>query len=399
MRIAFFTDMFLPQMNGVANAVVQLAKGLSDRGNHVYIIAPRFPRLQEFTYPNITVKRCASIPAFVYPNLKLTTVFDHAVLKFIKDNKVEIIHFHTPATLGLQAILTARLLKLPLIGTFHGFFMDQQYLKHLKLNYRIVESLVWRFSNLFYNRCDAVVCHSESVKSELLRRGCRRPVKVIPLGIDFGMFSNKKAKTVKQAYNRKGKLLLYAGRIAYEKNILYLLECVALALKQVPDAKLLIVGDGPQMPQVKAKIRELCIQDKVILTGMIEHAKLVKSGIFGACDIFVNASTTETGPLTMLEAQANGLVCVSVKGKGMALVKDGVNGFLVEATDKQGFAQKVVKLLSDSRTLRKMKSETLKTVKGYDIAKVSKEWEKTYQEQTACFSDKAGKAGAKDLKA
>ena len=80
MRIAFFTDMFLPQTNGVTNAVVQLAKGLSDRGHHVYIVAPRFPQLQEFTYPNITVKRCASIPAFVYPNLKLTTVFDPAVL-------------------------------------------------------------------------------------------------------------------------------------------------------------------------------------------------------------------------------------------------------------------------------------------------------------------------------
>ncbi|MEK6837385.1 MAG: glycosyltransferase, partial [Nanoarchaeota archaeon] len=158
MRVAFFTDMFLPQVNGVTNAIVQLVKELADRGHSIYIVAPNFPRLQEFSYPNVTVKRCAAIPALFYKDLKLASLFDLSVLNLLRNEEVDVIHFHTPAMLGLQAIIIARLLKLPLVGTFHGFFMDRRYLKHLKLNYGIMESLVWRISNLFYNGCEVVVC-------------------------------------------------------------------------------------------------------------------------------------------------------------------------------------------------------------------------------------------------
>ena len=173
---------------------------------------------------------------------------------------------------------------------------------------------------------------------------------------------------------------MFVGRIAHEKNLLFLLDCFALVLKNIATTKLIIVGDGPQLPEVKEKIKELGIEKGVILTGGIKHEKLVKSGIYGACDVFVNASTTETGPLTVLEAQANGLVCVAVKSKAMNLIRNDVNGYLVEPENKQAFADAVVKLLAEKSTYSRMRKATLKMIQKYDAAHIAVLWEKVYEE-------------------
>ena len=290
------------------------------------------------------------------------------------------VHFHTPTPLGLEGIVIAKLLRLPLIGTFHGYFMDKEYLKHVKLNYDFAERLMWRYSNFFYNKCNLIVCPSEGTKAELIARNCKRPVKVIPYGIDISVFDNTKAAILKKKYNKSGKLLLFVGRVAHEKNIPYLLECFALVLKKVGRAKLLIVGDGPQMAEVKRKIVSLGMQKKVVLLGSIEHEKLVKSGIYSACDMFVHASTTETGPMTVLEAQANGLVCVAVKSKAMKLIRNNVNGYLVEPGNRQAFANAVVKILTDKSTYSRMRKATLKKIQKYDQTRIASLWEKVYQD-------------------
>lgn len=380
MRIAFFTDTFLPQLNGVVISVIGLAKKLADRGHEVYIVAPKFPGREQFSYRNITVLRRPSLPALIYEDFKFTLPFDPLLLKFIIDKKMDIIHFHTPIVLGLQAVLIAKILNLPLVGTFHTFFADPHYLKHIKLSNKVMERLAWKWSNSYYNRCDLVVCPSEGTRAELIAKKCKKPIKVIHHGIDLSVFDNTKSASVRKTYNGKGKLLLFVGRVAHEKNLPYLLECFALVLKKVPSAKLVIVGGGPQMPELKAKIRTLGISQKVILTGYIEHGKLVKSGIFGACDVFVTASTTETGPVSVLEAQANGLVCVSVKGKGMNLIKDGVNGYLVEPENKDAFAKAVVELLTNDAKYNRMKTATLREVKKYNLDRIIQVWEKTYRE-------------------
>ncbi len=131
--------------------------------------------------------------------------------------------------------------------------------------------------------------------------------------------------------------------------------------------KLVIVGSGPQMPEVKAKTEMLGITKSVIFTGGIPHKKLVKSGIFGACDMFINASITETCPLTVLEAQANGLVCVGVEGHGMTLIKNNFNSYVVEPHDKQAFANAVIRLLTDKSLYKKMRIATLKEAKKYEL--------------------------------
>jgi len=134
------------------------------------------------------------------------------------------------------------------------------------------------------------------------------------------------------------------------------------------------------MNETKRKIEELGIKDNVILTGKIPYDQLVKSSIFKACDLFVTASVTENQPMTVLEAQINGLPCVGINIRGMKdLVQNGYNGYLTEEKNPSEFTEKIIKLLSNDKLRSKMQKNTLKTVKINDLPKVIEIWEETFK--------------------
>ena len=382
MRIALFTDAFFPYISGVVTAVAAIAKGMADRGHKVFIIAPDYRGKEVFKHKNIKVIRCRSFSASkMYKDFRIAFPISPVVLKTIVKEKIQVIHFHSPATLGLEAMWIARLLRLPLIGTFHTFIADPDYLQYLKLNSRLGHRIAWDFSNFSYNRCDLITSPSLQTKKEMMRNRCSRPVKVISNGIDFSMFNNSKASLIKKKYNPDGKLLLFVGRMGIEKNLYYLLDCFKLVLNKVPSTKLLMVGDGPIIQQLKDYSSSLGIKDKVIFTGTINHTELVESGIFGAVHGFVSASLTENQPITVLEAQANGIVCVVINAKGMPdLVIDNVNGFLAPKNNKRAFADAVVKLLEDERLYARLRKGTLREIQKHKLSHVIDEWEKTYSE-------------------
>jgi len=316
MKIAIFTDTFLPQVNGVVTATISLAKNLADRGHKIYIICPKFNGTSYFKHKNIQIIRMGSIPAYFYEDFRFTAPVSFKLFNFLKKEKIDIIHFQTQMPLGIQAIILSKLLKIPLIGTFHTNIADPDYLKHIKLNNKYVQNISWIYNRFYYNRCDLITCPSEVTREELLKSGFKEPIKAISNGINLNIFNNSNWKQVKKKYNKKGKILLFVGRIAHEKNIFYLLDCFKLILKKVPNTKLLVVGDGPQMTQLKQKIKDLKVSNNIILTGRIAHEKLIKSSIFKISDLFVTASTTETQGISTLEAQANGLVCVGINKGG-----------------------------------------------------------------------------------
>ncbi len=379
MKIAIFTDCFLPQINGVATTTVSLVKGLADRGHKIYIIAPRYKNIKEFSYNNVKVIRLPSIPAYFYEDFRFTNFFSFKLKNYLKNQGIDIIHFMVPMPLGIQAILIAHSLKVPLIGTFHTFFADKEYLRHAKMDFRVVQKLAWAYSRAYYNKCDLITTPTKMARKELLAHRFKEPIKAISNGIEQDIFDNSHWKEAKKKYNKKGKILLFVGRIAHEKNLLYLLDCFSLVLKELPKTKLLIVGDGPEMNELRQGIKSRNLNDNVILTGKIEREKLVKSSIYKACDLFVTASTTETQGITTLEAQANGLVTVGINARGIKdLVKDKYNGYLARWGNKKQFAQALIKLLSNEKLHKKMKINTLKEIKKHYMPNIIKEWETEY---------------------
>ncbi len=383
MKIAIFTDCFLPQINGVVTSTVTFAKGMAKRGHTVYVFAPKNGDNGddgELSHPNIIVTRVPSLPAFFYKNFRFTSPFSYKIYKYLKRINVDIIHFHTPIGLGLQAIIHSKLLGAPLVGTFHTFFPNREYLKHAGLSNWLFHKIAWLYSKFFYNRCRLISCPSKGAKNELLHHNFRSRIIVVSNGIDLDLFGqSENDKTLHNRGNDKD-LILYVGRIAHEKNIIFMIDCFRKVVERSPKTKLLIVGDGPQMDELKERISGHSLEDNVIITGEIQHSALSKSSIFESCKLFITASFTETQGITTLEAQANNLVCVGVDSTGTnELIKDGVNGYVVKKNDKDGFASKVLTLLSDEALYNKMRKNTVIEIQKHDIKKIILIWEREYR--------------------
>ena len=375
LNIAIFTDTFLPQINGIVTATINLAKGLADRGHKIYIICPRFKiKVNEFKYKNVKIMRLSSIPAYFYEDFRFTSPFiDKNLLKLLEKEKIDLIHFHTPLPLGIQAISISKILKIPLIGTFHTLFSDPQYLKNVGMNFKIAEKIAWEYAKLYYNRCDLIICPTEAIKKELLSKKFKQPIKAISNGIDLSIFrKNKQNKKRGEYIEDDEKLILYFGRIAHGKNMNYLIDCFNIVLKKLPKTKLLIIGGGPQLKELKKYVESLNIQNKIIFTGAIPHNKLLKSSIISSCDLFVTASTTETQSLTILEAQASGLPCIGINERGVKnVIKNNKTGILVKNNDKIGFAKAIIKLLTNKRIYNQMKKNISIEIKKQDIKNIA----------------------------
>ena len=142
MKIAYFTDTFLPQVNGVATALANQATELGERNHSVLIFTPKLDSIkrEKFKAKNVQVVHLPTVPALLYPEFKLGVFGLPKVIKYLIKFKPDIIHLHTPLTVGMDAIMAARFFKKPLVGTVHVYFAESGYLRWLK--YRLAVKLV-----------------------------------------------------------------------------------------------------------------------------------------------------------------------------------------------------------------------------------------------------------------
>ena len=383
LKIAFFSDTFYPQINGIVSSVINLAKALADKGHKIFIVAPVLDRdFTEFEYPGIKVLRIASIKASFYEDFRWTKIMSLRTFIVLKKEKINIIHFETPVGLGIMAINMAKLLNVPLVGTYHTFISDPQYIAHWKIFKPtvLIQNLSWIFTNQFYNRTDLTTAPSESTLVEMKEKGCNAPLmKCISNGINPELFSNKNTDKIIDKYALNRKSILYVGRISQEKNISVLLQAFFHAAYTDKDIKLLIVGDGPEFVNIQKIIKDSQFGNRIHLLGSIEHNDLIQSGIYGACEIFATASVTENQPMTILESQINGCICVGVNARGVpGLIKNGISGIIVEKGDYKAMGDAFLKILNSRDLLQSMKKETLSDVKKHFLSNIVEQWEREY---------------------
>lgn len=385
MRIAFFTDTFLPQLNGIATSLANQAKALGEEGHQVLIFTPKLDNIKrgKFQAKNVTVVQLPTVPALVYTEFKFGVFGLPQVIKHLTKFKPDILHLQSTFTIGMDAVMAKKIFKKPLVGTVHVYFTDSDYLRFLKyeLAVKIVDKVAIRYLNFLYSRCDLLLAPSKKLTDELKINGFKKPIHYLPNGLTLqkpNLLSERQKELLKKKYHLHKKVVLHSGRLSYEKNVDQLIKAFNMLLKNHQDLSLLMIGDGPATKSLQKIVKKLGINHSVTFTGFIEHQDLVSSGILSLGDVFATASTMEVNPMAVLESMAYGLPVVGVKQAGLIELVSK-NGYLVKSGDTRELTEKMEKILYDPKLASSMGKESLEVIKNYSIDRTTDQLLHFYQ--------------------
>jgi len=366
MKIAVFTDTYLPQTNGVVTYLVDSLRLLS-RDNDVVLFAPGGRELRiEQCSPRMKIYWIPASPFPFYEGYRIASFNYARVSAILKKEHPDVIHAHAPVPLGLQGLLWAKRHHVPSVVTYHTHFPD--YLPHL-LNGRLPGFLhgvghytVRQLIRQVFGKVDVVTAPTEELCRELRSYGLRNVVHM-PIGVDFRKFGAKPedgAAFRKQHRLGKRKVVLYVGRISFEKRLDVLLE--AFRMIDRTDSVLVIAGSGPHLRRLRELAVALGLKD-VVFAGFVRDA----GAAYRCADVFVSASDTETFGMTFVEAMHAGLPVIGVRRFGAKEVINASCGLLVEPGSPGELARAIEKLL-DSRKLRERLSKgAMKRAAQYSI--------------------------------
>jgi 1,2-diacylglycerol 3-alpha-glucosyltransferase len=326
MNIGIFTETYYPQINGVVTSIRALEKQLNNQGHKVYIFTTTHPDAK----PRPRVFRLPSMPFWSMPSHRVAFTFSPKALKIIKDLELDIIHTQTEFPMGLLGKTAATFFNIPIVHTYHTMYED--YVHYILRGYVVTPKMAKDFSKLFCNSAEAVIAPSQKVYNVLRDYGVKRDIEIIPTGIDLEPFKRsnfnlEELNALRAHYNLKPEtpVILSLGRLAKEKSIDVIIKAIPNLLTKIPDAKLLIVGDGPGRATLEALVCELNIKEHVIFAGQQAWVDVPK--FYNMANIFVTASVTETQGLTYAEAMAAQIPVVAKKDDNIVgLLKDNVNG-------------------------------------------------------------------------
>jgi 1,2-diacylglycerol 3-alpha-glucosyltransferase len=380
LRVAIFTDSFLPQINGVVTSIIKLAENLADRGHYVIIFAPEHRKTPRYRRRNIYVHLIPSVPAHFYQDFRWVAPYDYSMYRTLRKADVDVVHAMTPTLVSLLGMRFARKLGLPVVFSFHTLITDHTYYEHMfKGLIKVEPKVVWKFCNYFNNASDLVVSPSNTTTGLLKNNGCKTEAITVSNGIDPRDFDNTRADQFRTTWGLKGKTVLFIGRIAEEKSINVLIHAFDRISASIPEARLLIVGDGPQREELQELGSTLSSASSIIFTGKIPRDELVRSGVFGACELFASPSRTETQGISILEALVNHLPCIVVnEGAVPELVQEGVNGKVVAPENVEEMADAIALLLKDDDLRERLSRFPDSILEPHLLSNIIRQWEHHY---------------------
>jgi len=360
MKIGFFTDGYLPQPNGVATSVVEAVKELRRRGHEVSIIAPKYPG---FVDHDKSVIRLRSLKVFKSPEIRVALNLPDKNMAKILSMDFDVIHGHSGGTITLLGWELAKLKKIPFIVTYHTLW--NRYAHYFMKGKVVTPKMLEQATKIFGNQIDRLIAPTKRVESELRRYGVKKPISIVPSGIDVSRFENSTGGFLREKINvKKDPIILFVGRLGREKSIDFLINSFNLVLKNVPTAHFAIVGEGRERKRFEKLAKRLGISGNVHFTGDIEVGNMNR--IYRDASVFVFASTTETQGLVLPEALASGVPVVAVNDPAYTCIENGKNGFLVEK-DEAKFAEKVGHLLLDKNKQSEMSKNATESARAFSI--------------------------------
>jgi glycosyltransferase involved in cell wall biosynthesis len=333
MRIALFTETFLPKVDGIVTRLKHTVDHLQRNGNQVLVVSPDGGLTD---YKGAKIYGVSGFPLPLYPELKLALPRP-AIGQALDHFQPDLVHIVNPAVLGLSGLFYAKLKNLPLVASYHTHLPE--YLQHYGLG--MLEGLLWELLKAAHNQAALNLCTSTAMVQELSAHGIERTA-LWQRGVDTELFQPHLANQGMRSRLSQGHpdapLLLYVGRLSAEKEI----DRIKPVLESIPNARLALVGDGPHRQELEKHFAGTPTH----FVGYLQGQEL--SSAFASADAFIFPSRTETLGLVLLEAMAAGCPVVAARSGGIPdIVTDGVNGYLFDPTDDRGAVTATHRLLAN----------------------------------------------------
>lgn len=380
MKIALFTNNYLPNTGGAAIAVESYRESLEKLGHDVFVFAPKYPPWFP-KYKDDIGKKVWRFPSLYFRSITIQPIpihFTFLVEKFFKKQNFDIIHSHHPFVIGKTALKLAKKYNIPIVFTHHTQY--HKYVHYIPIiPQNITAKIAIKESVKYCNQVNLVIAPTQEIKEMIINFGVKTRIEVIPTGIDFSLWEKEISKEFLENFPWKNKkVLLYTGRLAKEKNIEFIIYSLEKLLKRRDDVILLIVGEGDERKNLENLVKNLRLNEKIIFMGWYPREELIN--FYKIAEIFVFASTTETQGLVTLEAMAGECAVVAIKAPGsISLVEDGKEGFLVKE-DYDEFSNKVETLLNNPGLLKFMQKNAKIKAKNFSIDSSAKKLEELYRE-------------------
>ncbi len=387
LRVAMFTNNYLPFIGGVPISIERLRHGLEALGDQLLIVAPRY---KDQPAEESQVQRVPSLLAMGQKQeFRLANIFLRRIRQRVKAFHPDIIHVHHPIWMGSLGLFMARALHIPAIYTYHTRL--EHYAHFVPLPGMLFRNLIsHELVRRFANKCDGIIVPTYSTEEYLRMIGVKTPIFVQPTGIEYQRFQKVSQASVQQLRENLSlgdeKIFISVSRLSNEKNIDFMIEAID-TLRQTSDVpfRFLMIGDGHQRDRLQRKIDGLDLQKHFILAGAVPPEDMATWYHLG--DAFLFASKSETQGMVILEAMAAGLPVVAVRSSGIEdVVRQGVNGF--KTPEKQDlWVEQVRTLLEDDELRQKLAGQALSFARDFSVEQFAQDVRAIYA-STLALADK-----------
>ena len=366
MRIGMMVDSYKPYISGITNYVEVNKQYLEKAGHEVFV----------FTFGDLDYKD--DEPNIIRsPGLPLADTGFYLSMRYSRKAKkllqtMDVVHVHHPFLSGRLALRYCRPVRIPIIYTNHTRYdlYAQAYLPMMPEE--VSQGLLQSYMPSFCKAVDLVITPSAGMEKVLRELKVESRIEIVPNGVDLTDFQTA-APLPRQQFGYKDDdiLLVYAGRIALEKNLPFLLESFTGIAKAIPNVYLLLIGGGvqPYEEEIRETITELNLSKRVRMIGRVPYDQL--PSYLAMCDIFVTASVTEVHPLSVIEAMGAGLSVMGIESVGVGdTVEDGATGFLA-TNDMPTFTAKLTRLCLDLELRQQMSHSAREASSAYAIERTT----------------------------
>lgn len=367
MRIAIFTETYLPQINGVVTHIKILKEGLEALGHTVLIVTADSKAHTHYLKDNVL--HCPAHNLKRIYNLDLASPVSRTRLKYLREFRPDIIHVHNEFSIGLSGMAIAKILKVPLVYTLHTMYDDYIYYIAPKPLIPLTKKLSHRYFRMFPQNAAVVTGPSKKCQEYTYEIGSDKKVEVIPNPVELDAFAPQTSTPQQRAQIREqyhipqdATVACFVGRLGREKSVDVLLRFWAQEMKPQDNMRLLIIGDGPEKEPLEQLAQQLGITDTVVFTGKVLHPDLPP--YVHTCDIYVTASLSDTNSISMLEGMAGGLPVLQLYDELNAdQVTDGVNGYMFRDAAEMGQLLRQIRDM-EPEELQKLKTSVIQSVKN-----------------------------------